>query len=50
MTALYGTVNNLTNMQEQCDRSIGLAEFQANPLLVNTLEPLHLLPMFILRC
>lgn len=43
MTALfdfYGTVNNVTNTQEQCDRSIGLAEFQANPLLVVTLRSL----------
>lgn len=40
MTALfdfYGTVNNLTNTKEWYDRSIGLAEFQANPRLVMTL-------------
>lgn len=43
MTALfdfYGTVNNLTNMKEWYDHSIGLAEFQANPLLVMTLRSL----------
>lgn len=37
MTALidfYGTVKNVTNSQECADHGIGLAEFQANALLV----------------
>lgn len=36
----YGTVNNFTNTPERCDRSIGLPDFQVNPLLVMTLQSL----------
>lgn len=47
MTALfdfYGTVNNVTNTQEQCDRSIGLAVSSQSPSCSDTSEPLPYCP------